>query len=236
MRVVHLSYNPLLSDEEIRHHDCSDRIWVPKHMFENWLLQEDQGSLVTVRLDTVAACMYAPHSEERDILFAPAWMCNELGGSLDPPEEGDDYIVPIRTHPDVCTFLRIQPHTSNHLHCEETPEDVLSRGFEHYTCLSTGQTVTLQLECGEELVVTIVEAHSAAGPAEHGVPLCIRTSEIAMDLLEPLDAPEPVVEPVPEPVPEPVVEPVQHTNLPLTREERAALFAKAAQRRMEKDV
>jgi hypothetical protein len=130
------------------------------------------------------------------------------------------------------------------LYREETPEDVLSRGFERYTCVSVGQTIALQLECGDKMDVTIVDAHTAEGPAANGSSLCIRTLEIAMDLLEPLDAPEPepepepepVAEPIPEPVAEPVVEPVQHINLPLTREERAALFAKAAQRRMEKNM
>ncbi len=82
------------------------------------------------------------------------------------------------------------------------------------------------------MFVTITETEPAAGP------LCIRSTEIAMDLLEPLDKPappEPVSVPIPEPapelpqVPEPAPEPVLHQE---TREERRERMARAAMARM----
>jgi hypothetical protein len=157
---------------------------------------------------------------------------------LEPPEdsgevEEDDYIVPERIHPSMCSFVRVQPHTSDHLPSVEDgavampPEDILSRAFEEYTCIQQGQTLSLHLPTGSVMFVTIVEAQ----PSSEG-PLCIRNTEIEMDLLAPLDAPEPELEPEPPQAPEPpqVPEPRPHE----TREERRALLAAAAEARAAK--
>jgi hypothetical protein len=205
MRIIPLCFCPTLSEEEIYRHECSDRIWVPRHTFERWLTAEDAGSVVIVRLDGVPACMYAPHSGPRNIIYAPMWICEELGVSLDPPEEdeGDDYIVPERLHPSMCTFMKVQPHTSEHLpSCvggtggDAMPEDTLSRAFEEYTCLRNNQTVMLHLPSGNRMFVTITEALTTEGEATG--PMCVRNTEIAMDLLEPLDRIRP---PTPPPAP-----------------------------------
>lgn len=232
MRIIPLSYCPTLSEDDIYRHECSDRIWVPRHTFERWLTAEDAGIVVIVKLEAVPACMYAPHTGPRNIIYAPLWMCEELGVSLDPPTEEeedieasteDDYIIPERLQPPMCTFMKVQPHTSYHLPAcvggqggEEMPEDTLSRAFEEYTCLREGQTVLLNLPCGSRMFVTIVEAYPATGP------VCIRNTEISMDLLEPLDRPPAVVQPIhaePEPEPEPPIVP-QELLPQETREER----------------
>jgi hypothetical protein len=250
MRVVSLLYAEFLSPTDLERHECSDRIWVPARMFERWMSEEDAGSVVLVTLDGVAACMYAPHREAHNVIYASTWMCEALRVSLDPPmdDDPDDYIVPVRIRPAVCTFMRIQPHTSTHLMgssgaAPEAPEDVLSHGFEQYTSVRSGQTLTLQLENGERMFVTVVDAEPATGAA-----VCIRSPEITMDLLEPLDA-EPVAR---APTPRPVVDipvlyppggsPIQtpHTTpsptptppLP-SREERRRLAAEAAMRRFQ---
>ena len=268
MRVIPLAYCPTLSEDDIYRHECSDRIWVPRHTFERWLTAEDAGTVVIVQLEGVPACMYAPHAGPRNVIYAPMWMCEELGVSLDPPmeEDGevgddddrpgenspgrmnpqrvqstfeDDFIVPERLHPPMCTFMKVQPHTSDHLPAcvggrggEEMPEDTLSRAFEEYTCVRSGQTMTLHLPSGDRMFVTITETEPAVGP------LCIRSTEIAMDLLEPLDRPA-LPEPVPAPVlapapklpqvPEPAPEPVLPQE---TREERRERMARAAMARM----
>jgi hypothetical protein len=117
-------------------------------------------------------------------VYAPTWMCEELRVSLDPTEEEDDFIVPERIQPPTCTFLRVQPHTSDHIPAspeDPMPEETLSRGFEEYTCLREGQTMALHLPSGTRMFVTIVEAEPKGGP------VYIRSQEIQMDMLEALD-------------------------------------------------
>ncbi len=239
MRIVPLSYCPTLSEDDIYRHECSDRIWVPQHTFERWLLAEDVGTVVTVSLEGVPACMYAPHSGPRNIIYAPTWMCEELRTSLDPPtEDDDDLIVPERLQPPTCLFLQVQPHTSDHVPTsaeDPMPEDILSRAFEEYTCLREGQTVALQLPNGSRMFVTIVETQP------QGSPVCIRTDEIAMDLLEALDTPQkprlptpppsPPVTLMPEPEPEPEPQPLWQSLE--TKEERRQRLAAAAMARMQ---
>lgn len=227
MRIVPLTYCSFLSEEEVALHECSDRIWVPQRMFERWMMEEDVGSLVLVRLDRIPACIYGPHSDSNLRIYAPTWMCVALHVSLDPPDDEDDYVEVERIHPNMCTFLKLQPHTSDHLYAGD-PEETLSRAFEEYTCIEPGQTLSLRLPNGVSMEATVVETEPPVGP------LCIRNAEIVLDLLQPLDhIPEPAVEPLIEPVHP--VQPVQ-TIQPLSTEtptmpsryERRALYAAAA--------
>ncbi len=230
MRIVPLTYCSFLSEEEVARHECSDRIWVPQVMFQRWLLAEEVGSVVIVRIEGVVACMYGPHTDGNLRIYAPTWMCRELGVSLDPPEDEDDYFEVERIQPDLCRFLQVQPHTSDHLYTGD-PEETLSRAFEEYTCVAPGQTLTLRLPNGICMEATILTSEPAEGP------LCIRNAEITLDLLQPLDAiPEPLT---PEPLIEPVhfVEPAATTTPSMpSREERRALYAAAALQRLQKNT
>ena len=224
MRIIPLTYCSFLSEEEVATHECSDRIWVPQRMFERWMMEEDVGSLVIVRLEQIAACIYGPHSEGAMRIYAPTWMCEAIGVSLDPPEdEEDDFVEAERIHPQMCTFLQLQPHTSDHLY-DNDPEETLSRAFEEYTCIMPGQTLSLRLPNGIRMEATVVSSEPAEGP------LCIRNAEIVLDLLQPLDfvpEPEPLIEPVH--TIQPIDTPVQ--SMP-SREERRALYAAAAMNRL----
>ena len=240
MKIRSIWYCDHIPDEDLMVHECSDRIWVPRRMFERWLGEEDAGTVVTIQLDEVYGCMYAPHGGPNDTLYVPSWMCRALKTqevAECKEEDMDDYIVPIRCRPEMCMFIRVQPHTSEHLRIgadsngdEVMPEDALARGFDSYTCINEGQTLTLRLENGETMDVSILEAH----PSDKR-PLCIRAGEIALELLPPLDLPipepfVPVMEPVAEEPVVPAVEPVVPPK-PLTQEERATrreLMAKAA--------
>jgi hypothetical protein len=224
MRIIPLLYCSFLSEEEVAVHECSDRIWVPQRMFERWMMEEDVGSLVIVRLERIAACIYGPHSEGGMRIYAPSWMCEAIGVSLDPPDEEDedDFVEAERIHPPMCTFLQLQPHTSDHLYAGD-PEETLSRAFEEYTCIMPGQTLSLRLPNGVRMDATVVASEPTEGP------LCIRNAEIVLDLLQPLDyVPEPIV-----PQPDPLVEP-EHIIQPTmpSREERRALYAAAAMNRL----
>ncbi len=241
MRILPLLFNSNLSEEDVYRHETSDRIWVHQRIFERWISAEEAGTVVSVLLGHVPACMYAPHNGRRNVIYAPTWICEELGVSCEDfgseDEDEDDYITMERLQPNLCTFMRVQPLTSDHLPTcvggwggEELPEDTLSRGFEEYTCIREGQTLSLRLPWGSRMFVTISEAH----PQGNG-PLLIRNCEIAMDLLEPLDRPttEPVV-PTPTPTPTVVPEPtVPHAVVTETREERRERIARAALARLQ---
>lgn len=270
MRILPLCYCEQLVGDEVLQHEASDRVWVPRPMFERWMDAEEIGSVVVLRLERQAACMWAYHTGDPNTIYAPTWMCEALGVPLDPFDDDVDYegadaydpldqgIVPIRYKPAMCTSVVLQPHTSAHLHVpNETPDEALSRGFENYTCLTQGQTMTLRLTNGEEVVVTVVEAHPQ--PTKEGAkpkPLCIRSTEVVLDLLPPLDAvlDDPSVLPVPNNniIPAEVLERLKAEHMasappapapapptpeaapppPLDREARRALMARAALARM----
>ncbi len=190
MKVLSLVYAHWLSEGEIQEHQCSDRIWVPSHMFQRWLTEEEEGTVVIATLETVGVCVYAPHSGASTVLYAPDWICRALkvsGEPEDEDEDADDYITPIRAKPSQCTFIQVQPFTSAHIRAaQETSqpaEDILSRGFGRYTCWSVGQSMQLLLESGNVLEVDIL----AAKPENQHL-YCIRGGEIEMELLPPLDA------------------------------------------------
>ncbi len=241
MRILPLLFNSNLSEDDIYRHETSDRIWVHQRIFERWMNAEEAGTVVSVLLGHVPACMFAPHNHRRNVIYAPTWMCEELGVSCemgDEDEDEDDYITMERLQPNLCTFVRLQPLTSDHLPSsvggqggEEMPEDTLSRGFEEYTCIREGQTLNIRLPWGSRMFVTITEAH----PQGKGA-LLIRNGEIAMDLLEPLDRPAHTPEPLPTPPPEPEVVPTVPAvpAVPIeTREERRERLARAALARMQ---
>lgn len=248
-------YCDWLSEEEIQIHQCSDRVWAPKKMFERWLLEEDAGAVVIVNLHGIPACMYGPHSGEGNVLYVPDWMCAALHVSGEPDDQGDDYITPMRGTPNMCTFVKVKPTTSAHIDAaqdlDEPAEDILSRGFEQYTCIRQGQVMNLRLPTGEVLEVVIEEAKP-----ENNDFLCIRSGEIEMELLPPTDLIEKTLAalsepPLPEPpVPEPelpTTHPTHHSThfqgeghvlssdvqtVPESREERRKRMAEAATARL----
>lgn len=232
MKIVSLLYADWIREEELATHQHSDRIWMPAHMFQRWLLEETEGSLVIADLGGVGVCVYGPHGGDANILYAPEWICQALHVSGEPEPEGEDYIIPIRIRPAQCLYVKVQPHTSQHIELAESTqmpaEDILARGFEQYTCLQKGKTITLHLESGDELMVDVLDTL----PDTEDI-LCIRAGEIELELLPPLDllqstlnsckfiaAPATVQEPAP------VVS--AQTTQTETREERRAKLAAAA--------
>jgi len=241
MKLVRLLYADWMSESEIQENENSDRIWVPNRVFQRWMNEEDVGSLVIVELDSgikkVGACMFGAHSGENNVIYVPSWICHEMKVSGEPPCDDDveDAILMLRKRPHQCTFVKLQPFTSAHLHAseqlDEPAEDILSRGLEAYTCLSKGQVLTVQLPTGEVLGMEVLDANPEADL------VCIRAGEIELELMPPLDlleneleAAQPVV-PEPTPVPEPAPEPMP-ASVSETREERRRKMAAAAMARL----
>lgn len=235
MKVLSLLYAHWLSEEQIQEHQCSDRIWIPTHMFQRWIMEEDAGTVVIATLEHIGVCVYGAHSGETNTLYAPEWICKALKVSGEPEEENaDDYILPIRAKPPQCTFMKVQPLTSAHIHLAEQElipaEDILSRGFERYTCWTVGQSLQLLLSSGDILEVEIIEAH----PTSHEL-YCLRGGEIEIDLLSPLDAlPEETIptEPIRVPTEEPPV-PKEESHAEKRRKMAAAALARFATQKSE---
>ncbi len=239
MKLVNILFADWMSEAEIQEHQLSDRIWVPRRIFERWMREEDAGSLVIVELDggaqKVPVCMYAPHCGGNNVIYVPEWVCSELKVSGEPPsiryrddeddednddgseavedndgseavEDNDDAIIPIRKRPHQCSFVKLQPFTSAHIHAaeqlEEPAEDILSRGLEAYTCLRKGQILSILLQTGEVLGLEVLEAQPETDV------LCIRAGEIELELLPPLDLLEQELERC-EPYSQPITEPTQ---------------------------
>jgi hypothetical protein len=178
-------------------------------------------------------------------------MCAALHVSGEPDDQGDDYIVPMRAKPNMCTFVKVKPTTSAHIDAaqdlDEPAEDVLSRGFEQYTCIRQGQVLNLRLPTGEVLEVVIEEAKP-----ENNEFLCIRSGEIEMELLPPTDLIEKTLAALSEPpLPEPPVPEVPASthfqgegrvlssevssevqSVPESRDERRKRMAEAAMARL----
>ncbi len=198
MKILSVAFIECISDDEITAAHFSDRIWLPPRMFERWILEEDPGIVTIAELEGIGVCIYGPHTGPADVVYVPQWICDALKVSGTPDtdenenEDGDgdgnedDYIVPIRLRTDICQSVKIQPKTSAHIRLAESTgqpaEDILSRGFERYTCLKQGQTLELLLENNEVMMVDVLEATPASDK-----PLCIRSGEILLELLPPLD-------------------------------------------------
>ena len=231
MRVLPLFYNEAFTDEDIAEHECSDRIWCNPTQFRQLTEDAEPGITTLLHLTneeahTTVGCIYGVHhSTERDILYVPHWMYEQLG-------DGEIILEP--AHLGLCTRLVLQPHTSEHLSAED-PQELLRDAFERHSCLTPGTTIPLWI--GKAITVTISEL----GPVPN-MALCIRNCELTLELLRPLDMPdevEPVAEPVAEPpaIVEPVVEPVTEppvapTNTIVDTRPRHVIMAEAARKRL----
>jgi hypothetical protein len=226
MQVQPLYYLGSLSDDEIAKEDCSDRIWVPQAIFERFT-NTDGPAVVRLQNSveqTIPALIYAVHYGDRNTMYAPSWICDELAHDMDTIE-----LFPIR--PNVGTQITIVPHTSDYLDVAEDPVTVLRNGFEQYTCLVRGLDYKIWLG-SHSFTITITDML----PPEESV-IYIRGHELELELLPPLDRPdtppppqlpEPTPPPIPEPIPEQIVELPKHSA-----EEQRALIAAATRRRLE---
>lgn len=188
MKIVSAVFNPLLSDTELQQIECSDKIYVHSDRFNTLMGDSEPGVLKLFRLENavsqyVVITLWGPfHSgdtggeDEKDTIYVPQWMMEELDADTE-----DVTITPYIA--DMCTKIVLQPHTSDHIKAED-PQEFLRDPFEHYSTVQMGQTLALWV--GKQIHVTIQAVEPAVS-----APLCIRNSEILLELLPPLDMPLP---------------------------------------------
>ena len=179
-RILPIFYLENLTDEEISEHECSDRIWLNKSAYEHWVTSSDVGVVTVIELknaleQSVVGTPYNVHHnlEDPDVIYVPNWMFKRL--------DLDDMVTLSRYEPSLCTGLKLQPHTSDHLTFQD-PELTLRNAFERYSCLMPNQEIPLWI--GYEFTVTIANLNPT-----NDKPLCIRDCELELELMPPLDAP-----------------------------------------------
>lgn len=183
MRIQPLVFLEQLTDEQIREHEGSDRLWVSRREFERLLTESEPGVTTILRLinqvgQSVVGAVYSIHqNEDADTIYAPQWMCSLL--------ELEDTISMERCEPSLCSRIVLQPHTSEHVSADE-PLELLNHAFERYTCITSGTTIPLWLDSLSQSV----QATVVGMLPETSATLCIRGSELELELLRPLDMPE----------------------------------------------
>jgi hypothetical protein len=187
MKVLPLSYMENLTDEQILEFDCSDRIYVPKAEFTRWMNESEPGIATILSLtnrieQTVNGFLFGV-THEHATIYVPHRMYKAL--DMDTEDITID-----RIQPSLCTRITFQPFTSDHC-SSENPLELFRDAFEHYTCLSVGDEVSLWIGYPVQAIIAGLEP-----PLDE--PLCIRGCELELDLLKPLDMPEEVAEAVAE--------------------------------------
>lgn len=188
MRVLPLLFAEFLTDDDIEEFECSDRIWVPKHIFERWVRLSEPGVAMLAKLENTVGqfaigVVQDVHYDGADIMYVPQWMSRRLADSDDVTL--DNY------EPNLCTGLTIQPHTSDHVTADD-PQVYLRDAFERYSCLIPGQTVPLWVGPSQQNpAFHTMHVDIATLRPLNDDPLCIRNCEIELELLPPLDTPIP---------------------------------------------
>jgi hypothetical protein len=223
MKIQPLFYLESLSDEQIARYECSDKIWVSRRFFEDFLIGTEVGVAGIARLSNrvgneVYALVFSAHHGEDDVVYAPSWICAAL-------ELDSEDVSIARASPSLGTRIKIVPHTSDHLHAED-PQTLLRDAFENYTCLMNGYDYKLWLT-DHAMTVTLLEIF----PEGQDV-ICVRDCEIELELAAPLDRPAtPPAPPAPVVEPEPAAPIVPAIPQPTPEERRAQMLA-AVRRRL----
>lgn len=223
MRVLPLFYNSAFSDADIMENECSDRIWCNPDQFRQFTEQSEPGITTLLHLTnmegvSLIGCVYGVHNApDKDTMYVPNWMYQELG---------DDSIIIEKAQPNLCSRLKLQPHTSEHLSADD-PQELFRDAFEKYSCLTPGSIIPLWI--GKQITVSIVEL----GPTPNST-LCIRNCELELELMRPLDMPDepPYTPPPPEPTPTPAPTPSPPANTIVDTRPRHVIMAEAAKRRL----
>ena len=173
-----LCFHNTLLESEIDQRECSDGIYLSNDRFR-YFNNTDSEELVIIKITKGGRSAYANiigvHSEDRNMVFMPSWMCSYLGADC-----GDQVNMSRLGDYRMGMNIRIQPHTSGYATLED-PASALRDAFENYTVLQSGVDIPLQV-AGALLIVSIVDTHNTG-------PVCIRGVELSVEIDRPLDSP-----------------------------------------------
>ena len=173
-----LCFHNTLLESEIDQRECSDSIYLSNDRFR-YFNNTDSEELVIIKITKGSRSTYANiigvHSEDRNMVFMPSWMCSYLGADC-----GDQVNMSRLADYRMGMNIRIQPHTSGYATLED-PSSALRDAFENYTVLQSGIDIPLQV-AGSLLIVSIIDTHNTG-------PVCIRGVELSVEIDRPLDMP-----------------------------------------------
>lgn len=173
-----LCFHNTLLESEIDQRECSDGIYLSNDRFR-YFNNTDSEELVIIKITKGGRSTYANiigvHSEDRNMVFMPAWMCSYLGADC-----GDEVNMSKLGDYRMGMNIRIQPHTSGYASLDD-PVSALRDAFENYTVLQSGIDIPLQV-AGSLLIVSIIDTHNTG-------PVCIRGVELSVEIDRPLDSP-----------------------------------------------
>lgn len=173
-----LCFHNTLLESEIDLRECSDGIYLSNDRFR-YFNRDDSEELVIIKITKGGRSSYANiigvHSEDRNMVFMPAWMCVYLGADC-----GDEVSLSRLADYRMGMNIRIQPHTSGYATLDD-PASALRDAFENYTVLESGIDIPLQV-AGSQLIVSIIDTHNVG-------PVCIRGVELSVEIDRPLDSP-----------------------------------------------
>jgi len=172
MRLYPFSSLGILTEEEIDIENCSNHVYVPHHLFVQWL--GTSAVMLTIRNavdQEVVASMYHAQSKDADAVYVPAWML----ASLDCDTEMC-HVAPIVLP--TCSAITLQPHNEE----DVTEMELFQASLERYSAVRAGQEVTLWHPYGYSFVVNVctVEPDDAwVSIAQADIPLVMLPPVIA---------------------------------------------------------
>ena len=170
-----LIFHEALTDAQLLEKECGDGIYVSMDRFSTFMNAEG-SELVTLAIKKGALQRFChiigTHSEGPDCVYAPSWICQQLGAT------GGEFIELVRVHPVTGNTITIKPHTSGYNDLDD-PAAELRNAFERYSCIEAGLDIPLYVG-GETLIVSVIDNGV-------GEPICIRGIELSVEIATPLD-------------------------------------------------
>lgn len=172
-----LCFHDMLSEEQLNEQECSDGIYVSSDRFQ-FFNMNDSEDLVIIKISNGTRSTYAQivgfHNDGSDKFYMPSWMLQQLDVDCD-----DNVVLERFTDVSIGIHIRIKPHSSAYATLDD-PVSELRNAFEKYIVLQSNTVIPLFVN-GARLEVSILDTHRDG-------PICIRGSELVVELDTPLDA------------------------------------------------
>ena len=172
-----LCFHDMISEEQLNEQECSDGIYVSSDRFQ-FFNMNDSEDLVIIKISNGTRSTYAQivgfHNDGSDKFYMPSWMLQQLDVDCD-----DNVVLERFTDVSIGIHIKIKPHSSAYATLDD-PVSELRNAFEKYIVLQSNTVIPLFVN-GARLEVSILDTHRDG-------PICIRGTELVVELDTPLDA------------------------------------------------
>ena len=136
MRVYPYTQASFLTGQEMYEFECSDRLLLPKLLFEGFECAAGKTILLSISNSigqTIAGTIYGTHVEQ-DIIYVPSWMYYYI--------DITDNVLYSTIEQCVCSKLSIRPHHNNFIAVKNWTIE-LGKALERYTSITEGAIIPL---------------------------------------------------------------------------------------------